>query len=271
MTTRPIRKVPLSTESEFRVVETRINTGVCRMQGERLVSYNCWSVLAADDEVEPKDENIDPTTWQPAILGISHLHEVSTIVSNDREPIHNFLGFGTSLQVRTVDGVQHALKGDTFIRFVPRLQQSFTDFVNVTFPDPAKIADIFKQAFTKVPMPPLLEIGKEEPSQNVSPSALQNEPPPNDDSIMQGVSIEPTHHEPVFTFPPIPPAKLHPGQSLQFSDLNDNKHVVTNTYMTPVSMQGSTTSPHDILRDSPPSFSSTVTMCTDHLHPRRTV
>ena len=53
-----LRLVPLSTESEFKVVKTKINTGVCRMRGERLVSHNRWSVLAADDGVEPEDEDL---------------------------------------------------------------------------------------------------------------------------------------------------------------------------------------------------------------------
>ena len=59
---RPIvlrmRKVPLTTDSEFRVVKTKINTGVCRMQGERLVSHNRWSLLAVDNEENPEEEDV---------------------------------------------------------------------------------------------------------------------------------------------------------------------------------------------------------------------
>ena len=53
-----LRVVPLTEESEFRVVKTKINTGVCRMKGEGLVSHNRWSLLAVEDGVEPIDEDV---------------------------------------------------------------------------------------------------------------------------------------------------------------------------------------------------------------------
>ena len=89
----------------------------------------------------------EPPLWQPALIGASHLQEVTTSFSFQSEPIRDFLGFGASLQVRAADGVSHSLLGDFFIRFVPRpfVDQDGPD--NVAFPDTETLTRSFEETF----------------------------------------------------------------------------------------------------------------------------
>ena len=77
----------------------------------------------------------DPSTWQSALMGVSHLHEVSCHFSFQHEPIRDFLGFRARLQVRDANGRDRSLTGDFFLRFVPR-----DDLAPVEIPPPDREA-----------------------------------------------------------------------------------------------------------------------------------
>ena len=89
----------------------------------------------------------DLSTWQPALLGVNHLHEVATHFTFESQPIRDFLGFGANLQIRAVDGTKYSLAGDVFIRFVPRPFHETPDVANIAIPDSDPLTRTFDQAF----------------------------------------------------------------------------------------------------------------------------
>ena len=103
---------------------------------------------------------VDPATWQPALIGASHLQEVTTHFSFESEPVRDFLGFGANLQVRAADGVKHSILGDFFIRFVPRPFEELANGAVILYPDQESLARSFTKIFN--PAAPLPVINNEE-------------------------------------------------------------------------------------------------------------
>ena len=125
----------------------------------------------------------DPTTWQPALIGVSHLQEVSTHFSFESDPIRDFLGLGVSLRVRAVNGQEHSLLGDVFIRFVPRTFLGVTDPGQFAFPDYERFTNSFARTF-------VIDNG---------PRARE------DDPMTEPDSVAPLELEAVSPFPVFPP------------------------------------------------------------------
>jgi hypothetical protein len=188
----------------------------------------------------------DPSTWQPAVIGVSHLHEVSTHFSFESEPIRDFLGFGAGLQVRDATGVKHSLQGDFFLRFVPRPFLHIADTAYVSFPHEDTIVNSFNQIFGSAP--PIVAVT----------------------AVVEEKSIEPGEPTSIDIIPPPPFGvpdledsgalrRVHPNQ---FNDLN-NEHKsspIPNDYMVPMDLETPPSNQASEYHDGqPPSLSASTT------------